>query len=101
MQNYRLIVRWSYNNDHGSRVSQKVLKELAKHGVQKTGFRGKRTATAEGWGLTPSQGAGAVRRFWEIVGNPAANVANPDPTFHIDHVWIYFEEEPAVQHGDE
>jgi hypothetical protein len=80
----RVIIRFSLNNDTGSKLRNVLKPILESKGIRWTGAT---TGTYEGTRVDELDLRDALRRFWNRVGN----YMGPG---RVDHFWMYVDSKP-------
>jgi hypothetical protein len=83
----RVIIRFSINRDHGSKMRNSLKAILEKHGIRWTGAKSAgKTGTYEGDDIDEADIQKALRLFWLKAQRIGIT--------HLDHFWMYADKEP-------
>lgn len=85
---WRVIVRFSFDNDHGSVVRNQVAAALQAAGIQNTA-----TGTWEAPAATEQDAAARLQAVLDIVSNlpVAGGGARAGQPVLLDHLWLYID----------
>lgn len=88
---YRVIVRFSLNQDTASAIRNAIANRLTASGIMNT-----KTGTWESQAMTLIDAAECLNSALHILALPTT-VSGSDPEFHLDHLWIYIDKAASQQ----
>lgn len=83
---WRVIIRWSFNNDTSSYVRNALERTLDQCGIGRT-----TTGTWECPVANPVQAANKISDVLKCLADPT-QVSGADPRCVLDHIWIYIDQ---------
>ena len=86
--NWRVMIRFSLDNDKSSAVRNTIAPVLKKCGIART-----KTGTwqSRNQHCSPVSAAKQLRQLLRILQNPQASVDGAGPNAKLDHIWFYIE----------